>query len=93
MLDRNSVLDAELSSDAVQGELERILASAKFARAKRLRSLLRFTVTQTLQGNAETLKEYVIGTEVLEKPETYDPRNDSLVRRDGRVPRLSAALR
>jgi len=80
MLYPNSVLDADLSSDAVQSELERILASAKFARAKRLRSLLRFTVTQTLQGNADSLKEYVIGTEVLEKPDTYDPRNDSLVR-------------
>ena len=26
------------------------------------------------------LKEYVIGTEVLKKPDTYDPRSDSLVR-------------
>lgn len=74
------MLDAELSHEAVKTELERILTSAKFARARRLRSLLRFTVTQTLQGNAESLKEYVIGTEVLEKPDTYDPRNDSLVR-------------
>jgi len=80
MLYQDSAEDVELSRDAVQGELERILASAKFARAKRLRSLLRFTVTQTLQGNADSLKEYVIGTEVLDKPETYDPRNDSLVR-------------
>jgi tetratricopeptide (TPR) repeat protein len=80
MLSQNSVADAEVSSAAVENELERILASAKFARAKRLSTLLRFTVTQTLQGNAETLKEYVIGTEVLEKPESYDPRNDSLVR-------------
>jgi tetratricopeptide (TPR) repeat protein len=42
--------------------------------------LLRFTVNQTLQGNADSLKDYVIGTEVLNKPETYDPRRDSLVR-------------
>ena len=69
-----------LSPEAIQNEVDRILASDKFARSKRLRSLLRFTVTQTLQGNAETLKEYVIGTEVLKKPETYDPRSDSLVR-------------
>jgi hypothetical protein len=69
-----------LSPEAIQSEVERILASDKFARSKRLRSLLRFTVTQTLQGNAQSLKEYVIGTEVLKKPETYDPRSDSLVR-------------
>src|SRR5215813_13535138 len=70
----------ELTPEAIQSEVERILASEKFARSKRLRSLLRFTVTQTLQGNAETLKEYVIGTEVLKKPDSYDPRSDSLVR-------------
>src|ERR1700740_3675341 len=70
----------ELSPEAIQSEVERILASEKFARSKRLRSLLRFTVSQTLQGNADTLKEYVIGTEVLKKPDSYDPRSDSLVR-------------
>jgi tetratricopeptide (TPR) repeat protein len=80
MSDEKSVIGAELSEEAIQTELDRILASAKFARSRRLRSLLSFTVTQTLQGNAGTLKEYVIGTEVLEKPDTYDPRNDSLVR-------------
>jgi tetratricopeptide (TPR) repeat protein len=71
---------SELSPEAVQSQVERILASEKFSRAKRLRSLLRFTVAQTLQGNADQLKEYVIGTEVLKKPESYDPRSDSLVR-------------
>src|SRR5579883_85656 len=70
----------ELSPEAIQSEVERILASEKFARSKRLRSLLRFTVAQTLQGNADILKEYVIGTEVLKKPDSYDPRSDSLVR-------------
>ncbi len=70
----------ELSPEAIQSEVERILASEKFARSKRLRSLLRFTVAQTLQGNADILKEYVIGTEVLKKPDPYDPRSDSLVR-------------
>ena len=71
---------SELSPEAVQNQVERILGSEKFARSKRLRSLLRFTVQQTLQGHADMLKEYVIGTEVLKKPETYDPRRDSLVR-------------
>jgi hypothetical protein len=70
----------DLSPEAVQNQVERILGSEKFARSKRLRSLLRFTVTQTLEGHADTLKEYVIGTEVLKKPDTYDPRRDSLVR-------------
>lgn len=75
-----STIPEELTPEAIQTEVERILASEKFARSKRLRSLLRFTVAQTLQGNADMLKEYVIGTEVLKKPDSYDPRSDSLVR-------------
>jgi tetratricopeptide (TPR) repeat protein len=70
----------DLPPEAVQSEVERILASDKFARSKRLRSLLQFTVSQTLEGHADSLKEYVIGTEVLKKPDSYDPRRDSLVR-------------
>src|ERR1700722_1656208 len=70
----------ELTPEAIHTEVERILASEKFARSKRLRTLLRFTVAQTLEGHADMLKEYVIGTEVLKKPDSYDPRSDSLVR-------------
>ncbi len=75
-----TAIPEELTPEAIQTEVERILASEKFARSKRLRTLLRFTVSQTLQGNADMLKEYVIGTEVLKKPDSYDPRSDSLVR-------------
>jgi tetratricopeptide (TPR) repeat protein len=73
-------LSDDVAPEAVETEMERILSSEKFTRSHKLRSLLRFTVTQTLKGNASTLKEYVIGTEVLEKPASYDPRSDSLVR-------------
>lgn len=78
--DKDEPTAPNLSSEAVQSEVQRILASDKFARSKRLRSLLQFTVTQTLDGHADILKEYVIGTEVLNKPDSYDPRRDSLVR-------------
>jgi tetratricopeptide (TPR) repeat protein len=73
-------LSDDVGTEAVESEMERILSSEKFTRSTKLRSLLRFTVTQTLQGNAGILKEYVIGTEVLDKPASYDPRSDSLVR-------------
>ncbi len=63
-MSRYDALEAthDLSPEAIQGEVARILASEKFARSKRLRRLLRFTVAQTLQGNGETPKEYGIGT-------------------------------
>ena len=40
--------------------MERILTSEMFSRSERLTAFLRFTVTETLEGRGETLKEQVI---------------------------------
>lgn len=65
---------------AILLQLERILASAPFQRSKRLSQFLRFAVTQTVEGHAEELKEYLIGTEVFERGSSFDPRVDTIVR-------------
>jgi TolB-like protein len=57
-----------------------LVSSTAFARAERLGELLRYLVEQTLQGRAGPLKEYVIGTEALGRPTTFDPKTDSVVR-------------
>jgi TolB-like protein len=75
---------------AVRQELERVLASALFVNAGRLSRLLRFTVERTLEGDAERLKEYVLGLEVFDRDDQYDPRLDSIVRVEAR--RLRARL-
>jgi TolB-like protein len=66
--------------DEVRAELERVLASASFAGTSRLSRFLRFVVERSLAGEAERLKEYVIGVEVFDRDERYDPRIDSIVR-------------
>jgi TolB-like protein len=76
--------------DAVRGELERILASEPFANAGRLSRLLRYVVERTLAGEGDQLKEYVLGLEVFDRDERYDPRLDSIVRVEAR--RLRAKL-
>jgi TolB-like protein/Flp pilus assembly protein TadD len=68
------------SPDAVRRELAGILSSEAFKRAERMGHLLEYLVGQTLAGRADPLKEYAIGTEVLGRPETFDPRTDSVVR-------------
>jgi tetratricopeptide (TPR) repeat protein len=73
-------VSGELGPETIQGQLERILSSVAFARSKRLRSLLRFTVTQTLEGNGGALKEWTIGNEVLHRSDSFDPGHDSAVR-------------
>lgn len=64
----------------VRNELERILASDGFSRSDRLARFLQFTVGHLLEGNAGPLKEYVLGVQVFDKGEAFDPRLDPIVR-------------
>ncbi len=64
----------------VRSELDRILASPEFAKAKRSARLLRFLVERALDGQAQTLKEFAVALEVFDRDHTFDPRIDSLVR-------------
>jgi TolB-like protein len=83
---------AELGADSpsVRAQLERVLASSVFANAERLSRFLRFAVEQVLDGKGDRLKEYVLGVEVFDRDERYDPRLDSIVRVEAR--RLRAKL-
>jgi hypothetical protein len=80
-----------ISIDDVQAELDRILASVTFARTERLSRLLRFVVTRTIDGQGEQLKEYLLGVEVFDRRQSYDPRIDPIVRVD--AARLRSKLR
>ncbi len=68
------------SEDAVRRQLDRLLASTGFANAGRMSRFLKFVVEKTLSGEAERLKEYVIGVEVFDRDANYDPRVDAIVR-------------
>jgi TolB-like protein len=64
----------------VRRQLDRLLASAGFANAGRMSRFLKFVVEQSLAGEGERLKEYVIGVEVFDRDTDYDPRVDAIVR-------------
>jgi TolB-like protein len=76
--------DVPVEPEAARAALDRVLASETFAHTDRLSRFLRFTVEQTLDGQAEHLKEYVLGVEVFDRPGTFDPRIDSIVRVEAR---------
>jgi TolB-like protein len=82
--DRDCPIASGLTPEAVHAELDRILSSATFIRSKRLGRFLRFTVEQCLEGRQNALKEYLVGVEVFNKLETFDPRIDSIVRVEAR---------
>lgn len=57
-----------------------MLQDPAFSRTRRTAELLRYLVEKCLAGGEEHLKEYVLGTEVFQKGEDFDPRIDSTVR-------------
>src|SRR5262249_22445987 len=64
----------------VRSYCAKILAGTTFADAPRLSRLLRYLVDCTLDGRQDSLKEYVIGVDVFERPPDFDPKLDSIVR-------------
>jgi hypothetical protein len=62
-----------------------------FIQSDRLSRFLRFTVEATLAGEADMLKEYLIGTEVYDRKPPYHPNADSIVRSEAR--RLRSKLK
>jgi hypothetical protein len=83
--------EGEIAQEAIREELSRILASSIFVQSDRLGRFLRYTIETTLAGDAEILKEYLIGTDVYERKPPYHPSVDSIVRSEAR--RLRSKLK
>ncbi len=66
--------------DATQAQVERILNSTTLRNAEVLRRLFKFLAEKSLAGEADHLKEYIVGVDAFGKPPGYDPRQDSVVR-------------
>jgi predicted ATPase len=79
------------SDEEARAQLARVVGSRAFASAPVLTRLLTFLVERTLDGHGESLKEYVIGTAVFDRGDSFDPRTDTIVRVQAR--RLRARLR
>jgi len=77
--------------EAVRAALEKIEASGGFAASDRLRRFLRFAVQAKLDGQERQIKESIIGREVYDRGDEYDPRTDPIVRVEAR--RLRAKLK
>lgn len=73
-----------IACTAVRQQLDRILASRAFARSPRISRFLSFVVEQTLAGQEDKLKEYLLGVEVFNRMDSFDPRIDSIVRVEAR---------
>lgn len=63
-----------------RAQVERILQSRIFRSSEVIRHLFEYLADKSLQGEADSLKEYTIALDALGKPESFDPRHESVVR-------------
>jgi TolB-like protein len=65
---------------AIRATLERLLGTQHFSASSRRGQLLRYLVEHTLAGDADKINEYAIGLDVFQRPTSFDPRIESVVR-------------
>jgi TolB-like protein/Tfp pilus assembly protein PilF len=66
--------------EAIRQQLDRILGSGPFHQSRRRQRFLEYIVTETLAGRGERLKGYNVALAVFDRPETFDPHLDPIVR-------------
>ena len=71
---------SESDQKAIREQLVRILNSGPFHQSQRRQRFLEYLVNETLAGRGERLKAYNVALEVFDRPETFDPVTDPLVR-------------
>lgn len=79
-----------ISHGLIQQELDNICGSPLFRKSEKLRSILRYLVTEALAGRGESLKGYNVAVEALGREEGFDPSTDSIIR--AQIHRLRAKL-
>jgi hypothetical protein len=70
----------KLTDEEIQQQVERIIHSATLRGSATLQQLLQYLVNRSLEGAADSLKEYTIGLEAFGRRSDFDPRTDTIVR-------------
>jgi TolB-like protein len=69
-----------LTSEQIRKQVEKVIRSEMFVHSKRMQRFLSYTVDQALQGKDDSTKEYSVALAVFDKPQSFDPRLDPIVR-------------
>jgi TolB-like protein len=71
---------SESEQKAIREQLDRILKSGPFHQSRRRQRFLEYVVNETLAGRSDRLKGYNVALEVFDRPQTFDPILDPIVR-------------
>lgn len=76
-----TILEREgLSSEGKRTLLEEVIGSGALGRSEQLRQMLRYLVTEEMEGRGAALSEQAVGVAALGRPPDYSPDVDSTVR-------------
>jgi hypothetical protein len=75
----------ELSASEIRTQLEKVLASATFARSERSQKFLQYVCDLTLRGEGSRINQYLVGSEVFQRGPDYSTDEDSVVRRQAHL--------
>ena len=78
-------------AELLRAQVDFICQSKPFSTAEQLCAILRYLVSETLEGRGETIKAYNIAVDVLERRSDFDPGTDSIVR--AQIHRLRTKLK
>ena len=81
-VDRNAPESPSIAPSVteIRAQMDKICDSSIFVNSSRLIDFLRFIVNEALHDRSKNLKAYTIGLEVFERPESFDPIADTIVR-------------
>jgi TolB-like protein len=68
------------SEDLIHAQLQKIFHCPVFSVSDILRRFLSYIIDETLAGRSNTIKEYTIAVNVLNKPISFKPQQDAIVR-------------
>jgi TolB-like protein len=68
------------SEAQVREQVQKIFLCPAFTVSDILRRFLSYIVSETMQGRSNTIKEYTIAVNVLNKPVSFKPQHDAIVR-------------
>jgi hypothetical protein len=71
---------SDSDQEAIRHQLDRILHSGPFHQSQRRQRFLEYIVNEALAGRGERLKGYNVALEVFDRPETFDPIVNPIVR-------------
>jgi TolB-like protein/Tfp pilus assembly protein PilF len=75
-----SLPSSDVRMQEIRAYVRKLLTTPQFTLSSRRGQLLAYLVDHTLAGDADKINEYAIGLDVFQRPTTFDPRIESLVR-------------